>query len=261
LHRRAEENSQVQPSVNSSTGRTAKTILSGALISLALIAGLPTTSQAAARQPATRADAASDDLIARSGRLRPLRSAPAKPQKALKVLQRPVSYAMPSLPKPAQSLVPERVPERPMTALEYAATLRAPLGQLRVSSDYGMRLHPLARRELFHHGIDYAAPSGTPIRAAQDGQITRMAGQKGYGHLVRMSHGHGVETVYGHLLKFMPGLKQGSVVRRGDIIGFVGSTGRSTGPHLHFEVLANGRQMDPLQLTVAFASDRLLSMK
>jgi murein DD-endopeptidase MepM/ murein hydrolase activator NlpD len=72
-----------------------------------------------------------------------------------------------------------------------------------------------------------------------------------------MSHGHGVETDYGHLQKFMPGLKQGSVVHRGDIIGFVGSTG----PHLHFEVLADGRQMDPLQLTVAFASDRLLSLR
>lgn len=247
----------MQPTVEPRHGGSASAGLTAASISLVLILSLPLGSQAAARQPAVRAPVpASDDLITRAGQPRLARSTvTAKP------LRRPVSYAMPSLPKPAQSLVPERVPDRPMTALEYAATLRAPLGQLRVSSDYGMRLHPLARRELFHHGIDYAAPSGTPIRAAQDGQITRMAGQKGYGHLVRMSHGHGVETVYGHLLKFMPGLKQGSVVRRGDIIGFVGSTGRSTGPHLHFEVLANGRQMDPLQLTVAFASDRLLSMK
>lgn len=253
----------MQPLVKTGIGRSASAALTAAALSVLLIASLPLSSQAAARQPATRAYAANDALIARSGpRVAPRTTASTEVLGQVpKPVKRLVSYAMPSMPKPAQSLVPERVAERPMTALEYAATLRAPLGQLRVSSDYGMRLHPLARRERFHHGIDYAAPSGTPIRAAQDGQIKVMSGQKGYGHLVRMSHGHGVETVYGHLLKFMPGLKQGSVVRRGDIIGFVGSTGRSTGPHLHFEVLANGRQMDPLQLTVAFASDRLLSMK
>lgn len=173
----------------------------------------------------------------------------------------PVRYAMPALPKPDQSLVPEARSERPMTPLEYASTLRAPLGLLRVSSSYGLRMHPLAKRELFHQGIDYASPLGTPIRAAQAGQITEMRGRPGYGYVVRMAHSHQFETVYGHMLKFMPGLKKGSVVRRGDIIGFVGSTGRSTGPHLHFEVIANGRQVDPLQMNIAFAPDRLLSMK
>lgn len=173
----------------------------------------------------------------------------------------PVRYAMPTVPKPDQSLVPDAKAERPMTTLEYAATLRAPLGLLRVSSSYGLRLHPLEKRERFHRGIDYIAARGTPIRAAQDGQITEMRGRPGYGYVVRMAHSHQFETVYGHMLKFMPGLKKGSVVRRGDILGFVGSTGRSTGPHLHFEVIANGRQVDPLQMNIAFAPDRLLSLK
>lgn len=256
----------MQPHVMCHTGRTARTVLTGAAISLLLIASLPLNSQAAERKlvaSAVSRSGAGDDLITRAGK--PLRSASAAMTEVLgqkpRPLSRPIRYAMPSVPKPEQSLLPDRVPDRPMTTMEYAATLRPPLGKLNVSSSYGMRLHPLAKRELFHHGIDYAAPSGTPIRAAQDGQIQEMSGQKGFGHVVRMKHEHGVETVYGHMLKFMPGLKKGALVRRGDIIGFVGNTGRSTGPHLHFEVLANGKQVDPMQLTIAFASDRLLSMR
>lgn len=231
----------MQSIIERGTGRAARAALARALISLALIAGLPLAGEASVRKPAASAQA-------------PVRATSRRPTL-------PVSYAMPSIPRPAQSLMPDALRERPMTTREYASTLRAPLGRLQVSSSYGLRMHPLAKRELFHHGIDYVAPLGTPIRAAQDGQIKEMRGRPGFGYVVRMRHGHGVETVYGHLLKFMPGLKTGSVVRRGDVIGFVGSTGRSTGAHLHFEVLANGQQIDPLQLTIAFASDRLLSMK
>jgi murein DD-endopeptidase MepM/ murein hydrolase activator NlpD len=173
----------------------------------------------------------------------------------------PVMFALPSVPKPAQSLVVDKKPVKPLTTLEYAATLRSPLSQLSISSPYGTRVHPVKKKKGFHYGVDYVAASGTPIRAAQDGTIRNLGKRRFYGNHLRIDHGHGVETVYGHLLKFMPGLKNGSVIRRGDIIGFVGATGRATGAHLHFEVLANGKQVDPLRLTMAFAPDRLLSMK
>ena len=173
----------------------------------------------------------------------------------------PVMFALPSVPEPAQSLVIEKKPSRPMTTLEYAATLRSPLSQLSISSPYGTRLHPVKKQKGFHYGVDYVAPSGTPIRAAQSGVVLGLGKRAFYGNYLRINHGNGVETVYGHLLKFMPGLKNGSVIRRGDIVGFVGATGRATGPHLHFEVLADGKQVDPLRLTMAFAPDRLLSMK
>ncbi|WP_293393631.1 M23 family metallopeptidase [Nevskia sp.] len=225
---------------------------------------LPLASLAADRKPESKkvskvaaapARAVLPSSAANGARTRVLASGP------IVRLAPPVNYAMPSMPKPEQSLVPDVAKDRPMTTLEYASTLKAPLGLLRVSSSYGLRMHPLAQRELFHQGIDYASPLGTPIRAAQEGQIKEMQGRKGFGFVARISHSHGVETVYGHMLKFMPSLKKGSVVRRGDIIGFVGSTGRSTGPHLHFEVLADGKQVDPLRLTMAFAPDRLLALK
>ncbi len=235
-----------------------------ALISIVLMTSLPLVSLAGDRKAEvrtiTQVSPAPARVLPSSANMNGARTKIALSKPIVRVAP-PVNYAMPSVPKPEQSLVPDAAKERPMTTLEYASTLRAPLGLLRVSSSYGMRMHPLARRELFHHGIDYASPLGTPIRAAQDGQIKEMQGRKGFGFVTRISHSHGVETVYGHMLKFMPGLKRGSVVRRGDIIGFVGSTGRSTGPHLHFEVLANGKQVDPLRLTMAFAPDRLLSMR
>lgn len=245
-------------------GRSARATLTSALACIALIACLPLASSAADRKADSKKIAKTVAAPARAAlrsskpsdtRTRGLASGP------IVRLAPPVNYAMPSMPKPDQSLVPDVAKDRPMTTLEYASTLRAPLGLLRVSSSYGMRMHPLAKRELFHQGIDYASPLGTPIRAAQDGQIKEMQGRKGFGFVTRISHSYGVETVYGHMLKFMPGLKRGSMVRRGDIIGFVGSTGRSTGPHLHFEVLADGKQVDPLRLTMAFAPDRLLSMR
>ena len=254
----------MQTANNGILARTASAALKSGMLGLVLVASLSTTSQAAERKPAavavSKVRPANDDLLAEGRRLAS-RAKSATTQAIGRPLMHPMNYAMPSIPRPAQSLVPETARRTPMTTMQYAATLRAPLGNLRVSSNYGMRMHPLAMRELFHHGIDYAAPAGTPIRAAQDGQILEMRGSKGYGFVARMQHGYGVETVYGHMLKFMPGLKKGSVVRRGDIIGFVGSTGRSTGPHLHFEVIANGKQVNPMQLTIAFASDRLLSMR
>lgn len=174
---------------------------------------------------------------------------------------RAVLFAVPPAPKPVQSLVVEKPRERPMTALEYAASLRSPLSQLHISSRFGARMHPVKKKEGFHYGVDYVAAIGTPVRAAQDGVVTALGNRPFYGNQVRIDHGHGVQTVYGHLLKFMPGLKAGSIVRAGTLIGFVGATGRATGAHLHFEVLANGKPVDPLRLTMAFAPDYLLTMR
>ena len=173
----------------------------------------------------------------------------------------PVLFTLPTVPKPTQSLTGDAGAERPVSTLEFAATLRSPLSQLSISSTYGSRVHPVKKQQGFHYGVDYVAASGTPIRAAQDGVISELGKRPFYGNHLRINHGQGVETVYGHLLKFMPGLRSGSVIRRGDIVGFVGATGRATGAHLHFEVLANGVHVDPLRLTMAFAPDRLLTMK
>lgn len=125
------------------------------------------------------------------------------------------------------------------------AGLGKPLKTLAVSSPYGMRVNPALRRRLFHRGVDYAAPVGTPVYAAQDGVVEMMEGRRNFGFYVRMGHAAGVETGYAHMLRFMPGLHHGSVLRKGDVIGFVGATGLATGTHLHYEVLVHGQTVDP----------------
>jgi murein DD-endopeptidase MepM/ murein hydrolase activator NlpD len=140
------------------------------------------------------------------------------------------------------------------------AGLGRPLKNLAVSSPYGMRINPALRVRLFHRGVDYAAPVGTPVYAAQDGVVEMMEGRRNFGFYVRMSHGAGVETGYAHLLRFMPGLHRGSVLRRGDVIGFVGATGLATGAHLHFEVLVQGQPVDPVLAGVA-ARPQLTALK
>jgi murein DD-endopeptidase MepM/ murein hydrolase activator NlpD len=97
-----------------------------------------------------------------------------------------------------------------------------------------------------HEGIDLAAPIGTPIYAASDGVVVGAGPNAGYGNWVRIDHLRKLSTVYGHLSEFAPGLQEGLHISRGELIGFVGSTGRSTGPHLHFEILSNGKAVDPL---------------
>jgi murein DD-endopeptidase MepM/ murein hydrolase activator NlpD len=99
---------------------------------------------------------------------------------------------------------------------------------------------------LMHNGIDLVAPPGTPIHAASDGKVVGAAPNAGYGNWVRIEHAHNVATVYGHLSEFAPGISAGMEVHRGQVIGFVGNTGRSTGPHLHFEVIKDGKAIDPL---------------
>ncbi|MDI3258167.1 MAG: M23 family metallopeptidase [Sinobacteraceae bacterium] len=130
-------------------------------------------------------------------------------------------------------------------ALKVLHSLRQPLLQLSIASPYGMRFDPVFKRRIFHEGVDYAAAPGTPVYAAQTGLVVVMRPIRGYGFYVRMRHAAGVETAYGHLTRFMPGLHAGSMLRCGDVIGFVGATGAATGPHLHFEILVNGRPIDP----------------
>lgn len=120
-----------------------------------------------------------------------------------------------------------------------------PLSHTRINSAFGWRYNPVLRRSRQHKGVDYAAPAGTPILAAQDGTIAKIGRQRGDGLYIRIRHALGIETAYAHLSHFAPGLRCGSPVHRGEVIGAVGATGIATGPHLHYEVLVKGKQIDP----------------
>jgi murein DD-endopeptidase MepM/ murein hydrolase activator NlpD len=124
--------------------------------------------------------------------------------------------------------------------------LRQPITGHRISSGFGMRRHPILGYQRMHNGIDFAAPTGTPIHAAGAGRLVTVGRNGGYGNYVRIDHGNGYQTAYAHLSRFARGLRAGDRVRQGEVIGYVGSTGVSTGPHLHFEVLRNGRHVNPL---------------
>jgi len=126
--------------------------------------------------------------------------------------------------------------------------MRTPVNGARLSSGFGKRKHPILGYTKMHKGVDFAAPRGTPIMAAGDGVIERAGRNGGYGNYVRLRHNSEIKTAYAHLHKFARGIKVGTRVRQGDIIAYVGSTGRSTGPHLHYEVLKNGRQVNPLSV-------------
>ena len=115
-----------------------------------------------------------------------------------------------------------------------------------LSSSMGNRADPLTGEKDFHPGLDISADKGDPVYATADGKISHAASAGNYGNLVIVEHGYGLETRYGHLSLFK--VKAGQAVKRGDLLGLVGSTGRTTGPHLHYEVRANGRILNPLQL-------------
>ncbi len=129
--------------------------------------------------------------------------------------------------------------------------MRRPVrGDVRLASGFGMRFHPLLNERRMHTGVDWATSPGTPILAAGTGVIEE-AGRKGqYGNYVRIRHPNGYHTAYGHLLRFRKGVAAGAKVRQGEIIGYVGSTGLASGPHLHYEVLINSRFVDPLAIQV-----------
>jgi murein DD-endopeptidase MepM/ murein hydrolase activator NlpD len=126
--------------------------------------------------------------------------------------------------------------------------VRKPVAQGRFSSGFGMRRHPIVRRYRMHSGIDWAAPTGTPIIAAGNGTVEKVGTRSGYGRSIVLRHANGYETTYNHMSGYARSIGPGDRVRQGQVIGYVGSTGLSTGPHLHFEVLVNGRFVDPMKI-------------
>ena len=134
----------------------------------------------------------------------------------------------------------------PQGASLHKAFLRAPLEFTRVSSPFSLhRLHPILNTIRAHQGVDYAAPIGTPVRAAGDGKVLFAGVRGGYGNLVELDHSRGITTVYGHLSRFARGLRAGQRVSQGEVIAFVGMTGLATGPHLHYEYRVNGVFQNP----------------
>ncbi len=123
--------------------------------------------------------------------------------------------------------------------------LRTPVNGARISSGFGFRKHPILGYSKLHKGIDFAAPSGTPIFAAGNGTIIFMGRHGGYGNFVKIKHNSEYETQYGHASAFAKKFHVGSKVKQGDVVAYVGSTGRSTGPHLHFEILYRGNAINP----------------
>lgn len=129
--------------------------------------------------------------------------------------------------------------------------MKTPIEGARITSRFGQRRHPILGYTKNHKGVDFGARHGTPIMAAGDGVIQRADRFGSFGNYVRIKHAHGYETAYAHLQGFAPGIKAGEKVLQGDIIGYVGTTGRSTGPHLHYEVLKDGKVQNPMTIKVA----------
>ena len=126
--------------------------------------------------------------------------------------------------------------------------MKTPINGARLSSSFGMRKHPILGYNKMHRGTDFAAPSGTPIMASGSGTITRARWCGGGGNCVKIKHNSTYETIYAHMKAFAKGIREGKKVRQGQIIGYVGSTGLSTGPHLHYEVLVNGKKVNSQKL-------------
>jgi len=127
---------------------------------------------------------------------------------------------------------------------EVSIPSRVPLKGVRLTSGFGMRIHPVTGQLRGHKGIDLAAPTGTPIYAAADGLISRASWFSSYGLYVSIEHGGQLQTRYAHMSRL--NVAQGQRVKKGEVIGFVGSTGRSTGPHLHYEVRVDGKAVNPV---------------
>lgn len=126
--------------------------------------------------------------------------------------------------------------------------LRKPISIGELRSGYGYRIHPILGTRTLHTGVDWAAPAGTPIVAAGDGVVVSAGWSSSYGNYTRIEHGNGYETAYAHQTRIAPGIEPGARVHQGQVIGFVGSTGLSTGPHLHYEVRINSQTVDPLRI-------------
>jgi murein DD-endopeptidase MepM/ murein hydrolase activator NlpD len=131
------------------------------------------------------------------------------------------------------------------------AFIRTPVQYTRISSHFNLhRRHPVLHKIRAHRGVDYAAPTGTPVKAAGQGKIVFVGRKGGYGNTIVLQHGSKYTTLYGHLSRFSKNLKSGMTVKQGQVIGFVGSTGLASGPHLHFEFRINGVHHDPLKVAL-----------
>ena len=139
------------------------------------------------------------------------------------------------------------------------ALMKTPINGARLSSKFGMRKHPIDGYNKMHRGTDFAAPMGTPIMASGDGVITRARWCGGGGNCIKIRHNSTYETVYAHMRNFARGIKEGLRIKQGQIIGFVGSTGKSTGPHLHYEVIKNGKKIN--SQTLKLPSGKILKNK
>jgi murein DD-endopeptidase MepM/ murein hydrolase activator NlpD len=127
----------------------------------------------------------------------------------------------------------------------------------RISSRFGLRRHPVLKFTRLHSGVDFAAPPGTPILAAGAGHVIEAGRFGGYGNWVKIGHEGSLATGYAHMSRIAPGVKRSARVRQGQVIGYVGSTGLSTGPHLHFELHRGGRPIDPLTMARTAQRTRL----
>jgi len=128
--------------------------------------------------------------------------------------------------------------------------MRTPVRAARLTSGFGYRRHPVLKILKLHSGVDWAGPVGTPIMAAGNGTIEVAGREGGYGNYVRIRHANGYKTAYGHMLRFAEGVTKGVKVRQGQIIGYLGNSGMSTGPHVHYEVLVNNRFTNPLSIKI-----------
>ena len=126
--------------------------------------------------------------------------------------------------------------------------VRKPVNDGIMRSGFGSRRHPILGYTKMHTGVDWAAPMGTPIYASGNGMVEKAGWESGYGKYIRLKHNNGYETAYGHMTAFARGMDPGVKVRQGQVIGFVGSTGQSTGPHVHYEILVNSRFVDPMRI-------------
>jgi len=139
------------------------------------------------------------------------------------------------------------------------ALMKTPINGARLSSAFGMRKHPIDGFNKMHRGTDFAAPMGTPIMASGSGVITRARWCGGGGNCIKIKHNSTYETIYAHMKNFARGIKEGARIKQGQIIGYVGSTGNSTGPHLHYEVVVNGKKINSQKLKLP--SGKILKLK
>ncbi len=134
------------------------------------------------------------------------------------------------------------------------ALMKTPIDGARISSGFGMRTHPILGYSKMHRGVDFAAREGTPIYAAGDGVVAEYGRKGSYGNYLRLRHNGEYSTAYAHLSRYAKGIKSGTRVKQGQVVAYVGTTGRSTGPHLHYEVLYRGKQVNPVSVKIAGSS-------